>query len=320
MKKLVLLTLVLLGTAMLVWADPLVVEPKPWSYPPMDVRSDVTELEPNGTCATANPIVCGDVFHGVITTGGATGDLDYFSFTVPAAGTVIVFSTDADGTPSVGDSYIYLYNSSCTQVAYDDDSGPGSYSQITYTSLYAGTYYGAVRSYSASYTGNYKAMLTCTAPQPPPVNDLCDGAIEILCNTPINLAGSTQWANDNYTPGVYPTSCTRFPALGKDVTYKFTAPVGSVVNLNYINSADGSIYIVTDCANPTTTCVIGEDSTVTGGLEDIENYAVTTAGTYYIILDEYGTNVWGTWTLTGSIACPTPVENTSWGAVKTLYR
>ncbi|MBM3320293.1 MAG: PPC domain-containing protein [Candidatus Eisenbacteria bacterium] len=318
MKRILVLAIGL-AFAVPVLADPITgVEEKPWSYSiPFTSRGDVYEVEPNGSCATANPLACTDVMHAVISTGGTGGDWDYFQFTITTSGS-FQFGTDADGTGSVGDTYIYLYNSSCVQIAFDDDSGPGLYSLITYNITTPGTYYGAVRSYSSSYTGKYKAFIVC--PQPPPPNDRCEGAIEILCNTTINISGSTMSAINDYDPGVPGPSCTRFTAAGKDVTYKFTVPAGSVANLNYTSSADGSVYIVTDCSNVTGTCVIGEDSTYTGGLEDIENFALPGANTYYLILDNYGTGVGGTFTLTGMITCPTATEETSWGQVKTLYR
>ncbi|MFH1679594.1 MAG: PPC domain-containing protein [Candidatus Eisenbacteria bacterium] len=317
MKKIFAIA-ICLAFAAPVLADPVTgIEEKPWSYSPYDIRADVNETEDNGTFATADPIECGDVFHAAISPGG---DNDYIVFSITTAGTVITFGTDADGATPIGDTKIYLYNSAQTQVGYDDDSGPGYYSLITYTAPAAGTYYGRIIGYTASYTGTYKAFVNCQAPQPPPPNDQCSGAIEILCNTAVNLAGSTQWAFNDYDPGPYPNTCTRFPEAGKDVTYKFTVPAGSVVSLNYTSSADGAIYIVTDCADVIGTCVIGEDSTVTGGLEDIENFPLPGAGTYYVILDSYGTNTWGTWTLTGMVTCPTATEETSWGRVKTLYR
>jgi hypothetical protein len=314
MKKFLLVALVLLGMSMPVWADPgAQVEPKPWSYTLEGTRADVYEVEPNGTCPTANPLACTDVMHATIS---PAAERDYYVFNFTTAGQ-IQFGTDADGATPVGDTYIYLYNSACTQLATDDDSGPGLYSLITYTITAPGTYYGAVRAYSSTTTGTYKAFVVC--PQPPPPNDLCSGAIPIACNTAINISGTTAPATNNYDPGVPGPSCTGFTAAGKDLTYMFTVPAGSVANLNYTNATDGSIYIVTDCANVTGTCVVGEDSTVTGGLEDIENFALG-AGTYYLILDSYGTNSGGAFTLTGMITCPTAVEETSWGKVKTLYR
>jgi hypothetical protein len=168
--------------ATVAWADKLTEGgEKYWNPNPQEAYSDVPEVEPNGSFAEAQPINCGDVLHANIgPTGGSTGDLDYIVFTTTVANTVITFGTDADGTTGqVGDTYIYLYNSAQTQVALNDDGGPGLYSLITYTAVTPGTYYGMIRSFSASYVGLYKAFVNCTVPEPPPVNDRCEGAIDI---------------------------------------------------------------------------------------------------------------------------------------------
>jgi hypothetical protein len=287
-------------------------EEKDWAYPLMPLV-DVNEVEPNDVCP-GQVINCGDVLHGAIS---PAADNDYFNFYVPLAGTIITFGTDADGATPVGDTYIYLYNADCTTLlASDDDSGPGLYSLITYTATAPGTYVGRVKAYSSTTTGTYKAFVNCESPQLPPPNDQCGGAIELACG-PVSLAGTTRWATNDYNL-VTPNTCTTFTSAGKDMTYKFTVPVGSSVSLTYTSTADASFYIVTDCAN-LTTCLIGADATVSGQPEVI-NYTFTTAGTYYLILDSYGTDTWGTWTLVGSLTCPSSVSGTTWGVVKSLYR
>jgi len=305
--------------AAVAWADKLTEEnEKYWNPNPQETYSDVPEVEPNGTFAEAQPINCGDVVHANIgPTGGPTGDLDYIVFTTTVANTIITFGTDADGTTGqVNDTYIYLYNSAQTQVASNDDGGPGLYSLITYTAVTPGTYYGMVRSYSTSYIGFYKSFVNCTAPEPPPPNDRCEGAIDIPCG-PIQLSGTTQWANNDYSPLAVAT-CTRFTAAGRDVVYRLNVQAGAHLIANYTSSADGSIYILADCSD-VSSCIAGEDSTVTGGLEDFE-YTFGASGTYYLILDNYGTNSGGTWTLTGDLICPTATRQTSWGGVKNIYR
>lgn len=319
-NKLLLLGVLALLSVVLaanVWADKLTESTeKYWNPNPQEVYVDVPEVEPNGTIATATPLGCGNVLRPAAIS--PAGDNDYVSFSIGTVGTVISFGTDADGATPAGDTYIHLYNPSGTQVATDDDSGPGAYSLITYTTVTTGTFYGRIRHYSSTGTGTYKAFVNCAVPEPPPPNDQCAGAIDIPCG-PIQLSGSTQWATNDYNPAVPGPSCTGFTVAGKDVAYKFTINAGAVLNVTYTSSADGSFYVVTDCANTTTTCVVGADATVTGQPEVI-NYTFGSAGTYYLILDNYGTNAWGTWTLTGTLTCPVGVSGSTWGAVKNIYR
>ncbi|MBN1827343.1 MAG: choice-of-anchor J domain-containing protein [Candidatus Eisenbacteria bacterium] len=148
-----------------------------------------------------------------------------------------------------------------------------------------------------------------------PENDLCDGAIPLPCGN-VNVSGSTELANDDYSPGEYGNSCTGYSASGNDVVYSITLGAATVVDLYYTAANDGSFYIVTDCADPEGTCVIGADATFSGDTETIST--TLDAGTYYLILDGYSGS--GTFTLTGLIDCTVNTEETSWGAVKKMYR
>jgi hypothetical protein len=78
------------------------------------------------------------------------------------------------------------------------------------------------------------------------------------------------------------------------------------------------VYILSDCAD-LASCLIGADDTLSGQAELI-NYVFGAAGTYYLVLDSFGTNSSGTWTLVGTLACPTGTEQSTWGAVKNIYR
>ncbi|MBN1827342.1 MAG: choice-of-anchor J domain-containing protein [Candidatus Eisenbacteria bacterium] len=153
-------------------------------------------------------------------------------------------------------------------------------------------------------------------PPPPPENDTCDGAIVLPCG-PVNVSGSTELAADDYSPGEYGTSCTGYQALGNDVVYKMVLPSGADVDLTYSCSFDNSLYIVTDCADPINSCVVGADATVSG----VEQIIATLApGTYYVIVDAYGSG-YGHYSLTGDITCAgTATQKSTWGKVKKKWR
>ncbi len=280
--------------------------------------ADVPEVEPNGSLATAQLLNCGDVLRPA--TIGAANDTDYVKFTA-TAGTVAAVGTDADGTTSqLTDSRIRLFNESGAVLASDDDSGPGLYSLITFTATYTGTYYAGFAGYSSSYTGVYKGFVTCTAPQPPPANDLCAGGIAIECGV-INFSGSTVSATNDYTPIATGTGgCTGYAALGKDVVYTINGSGGDVLDVSYTNAVDGSIYLITDCANAAASCVAGADAALSGAAEHLV-YTLPSSGVYYLICDSYGTSTGGAYTLTGSYTCPATAANRkTWGSLKSIYR
>ena len=283
------------------------------------ILADVPEAEPNNSLATAQLLDCGNTLRPASI--GAPADTDYVYFTA-TAGTIITVGTDADGaTGQVGDTRIRLFDASGAVLASDDDSGPGLYSLLTFTATYTGTYYVGFAAYSATASGGYQGFINCAAPQPPPANDQCAGAILLNCGD-INISGTTDYATNDYTPLASGTGgCTGYTALGKDVAYLLNVGPGDSLAVSYTSTADGSIYIITDCSSPTTSCVAGKDASLTGQAETL-NYKFTAAGLYYLILDNYGTNASGPFTLTGQLICVPPVGTVprSWGQVKTLYR
>ena len=314
--------LALLSWSALASADPSlnVGEGKEWTMAPV-ITADVPEAEPNNSLATAQFLGCGNTLRPASIVTQTPRDTDYVAFTA-TAGQSITIGTDADGAGGIGDTRIRLFNNSGVVLTSDDDSGPGAYSLISnFVAPYTGTYYLGIAAF-ASEVGTYKAFITCLDPCPPvaPNNDVCDGASFLPCG-PVQLTGDTRCYNNNYTPLASGTGgCTGFTALGRDLVYKINASVGDNLNLVYTSTADGSIYLVTDCTNPTGTCVNGQDSTLAGAPE-LFVHTFAAAGVYYLILDSFGTNTSGTWTLNGTYTCPVvDTRRFTWGRVKTIYR
>jgi len=301
-----LLVLVLALSASVALANPNTPpEEKEWHWVLGSDRTTYTEIEPNDACPGPQLLQCGDIVDpGMIST---TTDDDWYQVYL-TAGTLVTIGTDAGtGCTGVNDSYLYLYSPDCaTQLAYDDDSGPGFYSLITYTVPATGNYNVKVMSYAHAYTGCYKLFITCSVPTPPDPNDTCAGAIAITDCTTGAISGNTQWDTDNYNPGTPGPSCTGYSAAGKDVAYVLSLNAGDVCHFDYLQpSADASFYIVTDCSNVSASCVIGADQTVTGQ-DEIIDWTVPTTGTYYLILDSYTSAYGGPWSLSYTITCPPP--------------
>ncbi len=281
------------------------------------ILSDVAEVEPNNSLATAQLLDCGNILRPATISSSADTDYVYFNAT---AGTILTIGTNADGTTGqLVDSRIRLFNASGAVLASDDDSGPGAYSLITFTATYTGTYYVGIAGYNSSYTGAYQAFVTCQVPTPPPANDQCAGALPIECGA-INVSGSTQFATNDYSPTTSTGGCTGYAAVGKDVVYMLNVAGGDSLSVAYTSVADGSIYLITDCANPSTSCVAGADDALSGAAEQLD-FTFPSSGVYYLVLDNYGTGAGGTFTLTGNLHCNVvSTSKRSWGELKTLYR
>jgi len=326
---------------------------KPWTYDPGAPRAIYPEDEGVNNACPGQPMACGDQIDPAALT---QGDLDW-TYLDLQAGTLLTIST-APPSDLGTDTYLEVYDS-CTGsiLISDDDSGPGFYSLISNWPVpHAGTYYIKVRGYSTSSTGPYVLSVTCGVPNPPDPNDTCNPDIAIQCGTGV-LNGDMTWDNNNYDP-LSGGCATQYPEAGKDVAYRMDLPVGAVIDMTYYTpNWDAAFYIVTDCANVPGTCVVGADA---GYDTETIHYVVPNAGTYWLILDHYGTNTGGgPWTLNYTIncqaeptgaccidgrcsitteadcggqwlgpnyptcdpnPCPTPTKESSWGQIKVTYR
>jgi hypothetical protein len=121
--------------------------------PPIDANDQISEADYQGAPSPTNTIVMnyGNIDIGV--------DVDMFSFDV-TAGRTIAFDVDRRNGSSL-DSYLRIFNSSGTQLAFSDDDpapgeiSPGGESYREYTFGNAGRYYVAVSSFNNS---SYNAM------------------------------------------------------------------------------------------------------------------------------------------------------------------
>jgi hypothetical protein len=279
---------------------------KPWNFFPQGLRATIPEVEPNETCLTAMQVECGDIVDPASISSGT--DVDWYKLSNVPAGTVLIISTGDGancGSPYLYDSYIELwYNCGTARVAYNDDFGGTYYSQITYTvpAGAGGEYEVKVRGYSSSYTGCYKVAFQCQVPQPPPPNDTCEGAIDIPRCASGQIVGDNTWSLNQYDP--LSGGCTRYAAAGNDVTYRLNLQAQDHVVLTYtMPGKDASLYIITDCSSPSTTCVKGVDSTVT--TPEVLHWYAPAAGTYYLIADTYGSGG-APFTLDYAITCSEP--------------
>ncbi len=275
-------------------------------------RSVIAEVEPNDTFDVGSgPLVGGDQGTGAIS---ASTDVDFWVLNVTVTG-VWVMNTDAGAAPALTDSKLYLYGpDGSTQIGYDDDSGPGYYSQISYNFTATGTYYLKVIGYSASYTGNY--VLNIASPLPPPANDNCAGAIEIPFVEGFVVETTTAGAISDYT--LLSTGCTGYAAAGPDIVYTVTMAADQEITLVWTPvTFDASLYVVTDCADPMGTCVAGADDGGSATAETVSFMNTTGATvTYFIICDAYGS---GSGPATLTIQAAVATEATTWGTVKALY-
>ncbi len=123
------------------------------------------ESESNDTQATANfigsYIAPGD---GIVVDGGIVSvqapDQDWFTFTTSNT-TQIVVSVFGRPNSNVGDSYLELYDSAGTLLAFDDDSNVGNFSSLEYTTTAGGSWSLKIRKFDPQQglDFNYKMII-----------------------------------------------------------------------------------------------------------------------------------------------------------------
>ncbi len=153
-------------------------------------------------------------------------------------------------------------------------------------------------------------------PPPPPEGDVCETALILPSGDFVVTGTNVGFAND------YPLasgSCTGYSASGQDVVYVTNLDVGDELTVLMTTDTgwDDSIFLMTDCLDPFGSCVIGADAYPDGSTF---SYVATEAGTYYLVVSAYSSGTGG-YTIEGyNGGSYTPVEESSWGSIKALYR
>lgn len=181
------------------------------------------------------------------------------------------------GTPS-WDASLYLVRNcgdvttSC--VAGQDNGNP---EMIDYTAAVTGDFFLIVDGFRAGGAYTLDVQLN-TAPI---TNDQCSGAIDATMGG--NFSGTTRGATNDYDPGFQ--GCTGFTARSGDVAYRVDLQVGERLQASLLTTWDSALYVVSDCAMAAATCLDGQDN---GNPEQVD-FTATTAGSYFLIVDGYGT-------------------------------
>lgn len=197
----------------------------------------------------------------------SAGDTDWF-FLEASAGAQITLATTL-GT--LGDSIVRLYApDGVTQLAFDDDGGPGFASLLNYTIPAQGTYYVSVEDFQNNDPGSYILDLTH-------VDDHGDNI------------GTFSYAGSDLTVG-------GDLEVGGDVDYfRFEAVGGTQVTLSTtLLTMSDSILRVYDS---TGTTELAFDDDGGPGFASLINFTVPADGSYFVVVEDFGTPNPGTYQL-----------------------
>lgn len=131
---------------------------------------------------------------------------------------------------------------------------------------------------------------------------------------PFSFAGDNTLAGADYPMAA--SSCTGYSVSGQDLVWFVCMHEGDVLDVTMTSTFDASLFLVSDCADPFNSCVIGAD--------DPETFVYTAAadGIYYLICSAYSSGI-GAFTIDGMLigeGCVVATENASWDSLKSLYR
>ncbi len=148
-----------------------------------------------GSTGTSSSLSSGSYVRGYVNTGG---DQDWYAISL-VAGHTYTFAESGFGTGALSDAYLRLFNSSGTQIAFDDDSGPLGNSLLTFTASTSGTYYISAGGYS-TITGQYLLTMNNGSTPYTPVVSVGDIA-DYLTNTywEVNGSNAHHWGSATIT-------------------------------------------------------------------------------------------------------------------------
>lgn len=206
---------------------------------------------------------------------GFTGDEDWFSLSV-TGGTAYTISLEGVGANELSDPYLRIYDSSgTTQLTFNDDGGTGLDSLLTYTPSSSGTVYVVADSFADRYTGDYQLLVTTAGSSSGdlPGDTSTTGTIAVggSVTGALQVAGDTDWYRLELS-----SARTLQISLNGTGSDELRDPI-----VRLFNSA-GTQLASDDDSGP--------------GLDSLLTYSAS-AGTYYVGVDEFGSNGTGDYIL-----------------------
>src|SRR5262245_62058935 len=252
-----------------------------WAPQPGGTGTDSESSGPDGvpgSTGTTFTLSSGSSVRGYV---NSNGDQDWYAVTL-TAGQTYTFALSGFGTGALSDGYLRLLNSSGTEVANDDDSGPLANSKLTFTASSSGTYYISAQGFGTA-TGQYLlTMATGTTPYAPvvTVNDIAD----YLTNTYWEVNGQTahHWGVTTITYNVQGLSAAR-----ADLARLAFSLWSEVANLTFVETTSSAQIMLDDTQSGAfassnysggiiTSASINVEPTWYGGSSAIDSYTLQT--------------------------------------------
>ncbi len=223
------------------------------------ILGDLPDDDHGNDFASATPIAVPSTTPGLV---GIAGDVDYFAFAAVGGESYIVDVL----LNSLSDSTLTLYGTNgTTQLAFDDDGGPGLASQIVWDAPASGTYFLKVAGYSTR-VGSYGLDID------------------------VSSGGSDDYGNSSVTafPIALNSTVNGNIEVGSDQDwFAFTVPDGANVSLaTSLGSLDDTTVALIDTDG---TSQLAFDDDGGPGLASLINWTAPASGTYFAVVQSFGT-------------------------------
>ena len=260
---------------------------------------------PNDQCSGALPIVCGQSISSSTSLATMTGDPTGTcgtSISAPGVwytfvGTGNVVTADLC-TNNVYDSKLHVFTGSCggpynCVTGNDDWCGLGAH--VQWCSTLGVTYYIFVSGY-ASNVGNFTLTITCSGSCSPPSNDLCSGAIPVVCGG--SYTGTTVYATyggDYGNPGQVFCLTPTWPN-SPGIWYVYHSTTSTTITATTCGGPfmDDMITVYSGSCSGGFTCITGRDDFCS--LLSQVTFNTVPCTDYYILVNGWA-NSTGTFTL-----------------------
>jgi serralysin len=238
----------------------------------------------------------GDSFFGAINTfGESSGDSDWVRIGLVEGQTYVfdlIGSNGGGGT--LGDSWLAVHDFAGDMIAFDDESGIGTDSRLTFTAPSTGSYYLDAQAYNSFYTGTY--TLTATIYEAPVITtgSFADMAT-FLTNGFWETGGEERRHFDTSSSNVLTVNLTALTAAGQQLARWALSTWEAVANIDFqevttngasitFDDLGNSAYATTSMANGFTT-----SATVNIGLGWLLDYGTALDGySFHTYVHEIG--------------------------------
>jgi len=242
----------------------------------LSVECGEVDVDPICTECVVADVACGETLAGTLpqTACQSVRGVAVDAYRIQIAETsAVTFALTPTDPAQAYDTFLHLFDSTCTQIAFDDDGGPG-FDSLLSRNLVPGTYFVGVSGFDAGDFGAFTLEVTC-------------GEFDAFC---VDCEVSAIRCGETLTEAFPQTACTSRRTTALD-TYRFELRRADEVTINLTAEYDTFLHLFDEDCNE-----IAFNDDFGGGLDSSLTLALG-PGTYYIGASSFAAGVAGELTI-----------------------